>query len=184
MAPDDLDAAQAIGEPRELWTVGYGSWPARERADRLASALSARGVTLLADVRLAPCSSDLDPSRTYGPRGWHLRASGSGEGIVPLLAQSGISYEWFVELGNPQRQDPAMAVLRSHLDDPSAGWPVHRGLSRLADRVRTPGAVVALLCACADPARCHRSLIADALADRHFGGLLAVRDVRTGGRLR
>ncbi|QDV34853.1 DUF488 domain-containing protein [Tautonia plasticadhaerens] len=170
----------AIGTGRELWTVGYGAWPAADRADRLARALSDRGIGLLVDVRIGPCPSDLDPERTYGPRPWHLRAEGSGEGIVALLADRGIAYEWVVELGNPQRQDPAMAVLRSHLDDPSGRWPVHRGLSRLADLVRSSAPPVALLCACADPARCHRSLVAEALSDRHFGGLLPIRDVRTG----
>jgi hypothetical protein len=163
-------------ERRRIWTVGYGAWPAPSRADRLLGALADRGITLLADVRLAPCSADLDPARTYGPRAWHL--GGLDGGIVSLLDRAGIGYEWFVELGNPQRQDPAMRVLREHLADPSGGWPVHRGLERLADRVRRPGASVALLCACADPARCHRTVIAEALADRHFGGELEVVDVR------
>jgi hypothetical protein len=169
-------------EAAGLWTVGYGAWPAGMRAARLVEALAGRGVDRLVDVRLIPCSSDLDPGRTYGPRAWHLQPG--GEGIVALLGGVGISYEWIVELGNPQRQDPAMAVLRAHLADPGGDWPVHRGLARLADRVRRPGAVVALLCACADPGRCHRMLVADALADRHFGGALAVRDVRTGRPLR
>ena len=158
-----------------LWTVGYGAWPAPRRADRLVDALKAHGINRLVDVRLIPCSADLDPNRTYGPRDWHLRADGGG--IVALLARAGIAYEWIVELGNPQRQDPAMAVLRSQLDDPAGDWPVHRGLDRLGRRVREPGASIALLCACADAARCHRTLVAEALAARHFAGVLEIRPI-------
>ncbi|WP_169976874.1 DUF488 domain-containing protein [Tautonia rosea] len=165
---------------RQLWTVGYGAWAASVRADRLVKALVDRGITRLVDVRIAPCSSDLDPKRTYGPRPWHLHAGEAG--INTLLGQSGIAYEWIVELGNPQRQDPSMAVLRAHLADPSGDWPVHRGLARLADRVRQPGAVVCLLCACAEANRCHRTVIAHALNDRSFSGELEILDVRAGGR--
>ena len=174
----DGNASSAV----ELWTVGYGAWPAPVRADRLVRALSDRGVNRLVDVRLSPCASDLEPRRPYGPRGWHLQPPGLG--IVALLEGSGIAYEWIVELGNPQRRDPSMAVLRAHLADPSGDWPVHRGLARLVDRVEAPGAVVALLCACMDPNRCHRMTIADALNERHHGGALVVRDVRNGRRLR
>jgi hypothetical protein len=171
------------GSGGEIWTVGYGAWPASSRADRLVASLSGRGIALLVDVRLSPCSSDLDPARAYGPRPWHLRA-GEGEGIEALLGGSGIAYEWIVELGNPQRQDPSMAVLRSQLADPTGRWPVHRGLARLADLVRAGPSPLALLCACADPTRCHRSLLAGALSDRHFGGRLAIREVRSGSLLR
>lgn len=168
-----------MAAPRQIWTVGYGAWAAPVRADRLVKALADRGITRLVDVRLAPCSADLDPKRTYGPRAWHLQPGDAG--IVALLKQSGIVYEWIVELGNPQRQDPSMAVLRSQLADPSGDWPVHRGLARLADRVREPGAVVCLLCACAEAKRCHRTVIATALNDRFFSGALDVLDVRAVG---
>jgi hypothetical protein len=161
-----------MASSRRLWTVGYGSWAAPVRADRLVKALADRGVTRLVDVRLAPCSADLDPTRTYGPRAWHLQPGGAG--IVGLLGRSGIAYEWIVELGNPQRQDPSMAVLRSHLADPAGAWPVHRGLDRLADRVREPGEAVSLLCACAEARRCHRTVIAQALKDRSFSGELEI----------
>ncbi len=158
----------------ELWTVGYGAWPAKTRAVRLVEALTRRGVTRVVDTRLCPCSSTPEAARPYGPKSWTLQAGDAG--IAALLRSAGLAYEWIVELGNPQRRDPAMAVLRAHLADPEGGWPVHRGLGRLAGRVRTPGQVVALLCACADARACHRTVLAHALAERHFGGALTVRE--------
>lgn len=159
----------------ELWTIGYGAWPVATRAEKLMAALKAQRVTRLIDVRLNPCASDPTPDRPYGPKPWNLQA-GPG-GIVPLLESAGIAYEWIVELGNPQRQDPAMRILRAHLDDPTGDWPVHRGLQRLAERVGEPGQRLALLCACAEAARCHRTTIARALSVRHFGAALAIHAI-------
>jgi hypothetical protein len=169
---DDREANAGV-----LWVVGYGGWPASVRAERLVAALDQRGVTFLADVRLNPGASDIKPGR-YGPKPWTLQPGRSG--IVGLLEPAGIDYQWFVELGNPQRHDPLMALLRAHLADPGGGWPVHRGLTRLADLVQTPGEVVALLCGCATYQSCHRTLIARSLAARWFDDRLIVRDVKSG----
>jgi hypothetical protein len=158
-----------------IWTVGSGAWPAGTRAERLVAALSGRRVTRLIDVRHSPCASDPEPGRPYGPKPWNLQAGRAG--IVGLLDGAGIAYEWLVELGNPQRRDPAMAILRSQLADLDGGWPIHRGLARLAEIVRKPGEVVAVLCACAEAGSCHRTLIAQALNEAHFGGRLTIQDV-------
>jgi hypothetical protein len=158
----------------DLWLVGYGAWPVATRAGRLVEVLKARGVSELVDVRLNPCSSDPVPGRPYGPKPWTLQEGDAG--IVGLLAAGGIGYRWMVELGNPQRQDPAMAVLRAHLADPSGGWPVHRGLERLATLV-SGGPTLALLCACGDGRACHRTVVAEALNARHFAGSLNLREV-------
>jgi hypothetical protein len=166
---------QHITPARLLWTTGYGAWPVPVRAERLVAALLQCGVTRLVDVRLNPSASDVKPGR-YGPKPWTLQPGRSG--IVGLLEAAGIAYEWLVELGNPQRHDPMMAVLRAHLADPEGGWPVHRGLERLAALVERPGAQVALLCACALEQTCHRTVIAQALAARYFEGRLQIRDVR------
>src|SRR3954451_3805501 len=165
------------GEAPTLWLVGSGRWPVAHRAGRLVESLSGRGVTRLVDVRLNPCASDVRPGR-YGPKSWTLQAG--GQGIAGLLTCSGIAYEWLAELGNPQRHDPEMAVLREHIADVDGGWPVHRGLARLADLVRRPGEVIALLCACADDRVCHRTVIARALSDIGFGGGLVLKDVSSG----
>lgn len=166
----------------DLWLAGYGAWPTSSRAAGLVEALRSAGVALLVDVRHSPCASDPTPGRPYGPRPWNLQA-GPG-GIVGLLAEGGIAYEWIVELGNPQRRDPTMAVLRCQIDDPAGGWPVHRGLNRLAERVRSDGGPVALLCACQDGRTCHRTVVAEALNAAHFGGMLILREVNParGGR--
>ena len=162
---------------RTLWTTGYGAWPTAVRAERLVAALVARGVTRLVDVRLNPCASDVKPGR-YGPKPWTLQTERSG--IVGLLAAAGIAYEWLVELGNPQRHDKSMTVLRAHLADRHGAWPVHRGLDRLDKLVEIPCESVCLLCACADFQACHRTLIARALAARRPSSSLVIRDVRTG----
>jgi len=165
------------GEAPTLWLVGYGRWPVAHRAGRLVEALSGRGVTRLIDVRLNPCASDVRPGR-YGPKPWTLQAG--GRGIDGLLASSGIASGWRAKLGNPQRHAPGMAVLREHTADVDGGWPVHRGLARLADLVRRPGEVIALLCACADDRVCHRTVIARALSDIGFVGGLIIKDVSSG----
>jgi hypothetical protein len=162
----------------QLWTVGYGVWPAPVRARRLVEALKASGITRLADVRHSPCASSIDPANRYGPRPWRLQA-GPG-GIAGLLGDAGIAYEWLVELGNPQRHDPRMTILRAQLADPGGNWPLHRGLERLAALVRRPGESVAIVCACAEARTCHRTLVAEALSDRHFGGALTVCEIGPG----
>ena len=101
---------------RSLWVAGYGAWPVSVRAERLVAALLQRGVTRLVDVRLNPSASDVKPGR-YGPKPWTLQPGRSG--IVGLLEAAGIAYEWLVELGNPQRHDPMMSVLRGT-------WPILR----------------------------------------------------------
>ncbi len=161
----------------KLWLVGYGAWPASRRAAGLVETLKARGVTRVVNIRLSPSSSDPEEGRPYGPKPWNLQAGPAG--LVGLLADAGIGYEWVVELGNPQRRDKEMTILRSHLADPLGKWPVHRGLDRLAALIREPGQVVAILCACEDDRTCHRTLVGRALAERDFEGRLALLDVRT-----
>ncbi len=159
----------------ELWTIGYSYWPTSERPGKMIAALKERGVTLLADVRLSPCSANVIEGHQYGPKAWTLQAGNAG--IARLARDAGIAYEWLVELGNPQRQDHEMKVLRHHLAHPEEGWPVHRGLALLADRVRRPDQVVAILCTCAEASTCHRTVVAEALRERHFGGKLSIRKV-------
>ena len=63
------------------------------------------------------------------------------------------------------------------LDVPSDMEPRRRAALEVAEIVRTPGEVVALLCACADARSCHRTVIAKALSERWFGGGLEIREV-------
>lgn len=158
-----------------MFTVGYGRWPAQTHWAKLVAALRSARAELLVDVRHSPCASNMDPGHHYGPRDWHVRAG--GKGISPLLKEAGIGYLWLVELGNPQKQDERMAVLREHLAAPAGGWPVHRGLDLLARLVRDEGRRCCLMCACPRYDECHRQLIAEALAARLPSGQLAINDL-------
>ena len=149
-----------MNESLELLTVGYGRWPARVRGPRLVEALKRARVELLVDVRHSPCASNLDPAHHYGPRDWHLSPAGSG--IVTLLRGAGIEYRWLVELGNPQKRDPGMEVLRAHLSDPDGSWPVRRGLEILRRLVLDERRRCCLLCACDTYEECHRRVVAEA----------------------
>lgn len=142
-----------------FFTVGYGRWPAPIRMPRLIAALQANGVTVLLDIRHSPCSSQL-VAGNYGPREWHIRAD--GQGIADHLAATGIQYRWLPELGNPQKVDPAMEVLRQHLADTAMHWPIHRGLHRACAAVECERCC--LLCACKRYDDCHRKVIAEAMA--------------------
>ena len=146
--------------PPTLYTIGYGRWTADSRESKFTAALTAAGVGMLIDIRHSPCSSSLDVKSLYCPRAFNLQAAGLG--IITLLAAAGIGYRWVVELGNPQKKDPAMRILREHLADPAGEWPIHRGLRLVADAVAA-GHIVALMCACGKYAGCHRKPVAEAL---------------------
>lgn len=119
----------------KLYTVGYGRWATKVRVDRLIASLKKAGVNLLVDIRHSPCSSNLIPASNYGPRAWHLKAS-DDEDIVSHLQRADIDYRWVVELGNPQKNDHAMRVLRAHIEARDERWPVNRGLRQLAELVK------------------------------------------------
>jgi uncharacterized protein (DUF488 family) len=161
--------------PVMLLAIGYGRWPASSRTAKLLAALKSAGVGLLVDIRHSPCASNLDADHHYGPRDWHVQAG--GKGIASVLQTAGIGYLWLVELGNPQKQDDEMTVLREHLGDPKVDWPVHRGLDRLEQLVRTDGQRCCVMCACASYEECHRQLIAESLAARFAPGELEIRDL-------
>lgn len=148
----------------KLFTVGYGRWPVATRMDRLIAALKDAGVTLLIDARHSPCASQLSPTSHYGAQDWNLQAG--DKGIAPILRRAGIDYRWLVELGNPQKNDPKMAVLKEQIASCDNKWPVNRGLGLLLT-ILVEGKPSALLCACADWRKCHRTVIAEALRERY-----------------
>jgi uncharacterized protein (DUF488 family) len=157
-----------------LFTVGYGAWAPAQRLSKLIAALKSAGIKVLIDVRHSPCSAVINPDSFYGPKPWSLQADG---GIREVLESEGISYVWLVELGNPQKNDPQMQVLKAHLADPNGDWPVHRGLARLAELVRTNPANCCIMCACERFQDCHRRLIAEALQGQHFADSLDIRHI-------
>jgi len=131
-----------------LSTVGYEG----RTVDDLITALGADGVEILVDVRLTPLSRKPGLSKNR---------------LASRLRAAGIDYLHLPQLGNPR--DNRDAYRRGH----SAAVATYRGVLRtpegqaalddllvLATRQR-----VALLCFEHDAARCHRSMVADALVE-------------------
>lgn len=142
-----------------LFTVGYGYWPPARRCEAMVQALHDAGVKLVVDTRHSPCASQPHGDGPYAPRDWNLQAADAG--IVPRLQAAGIEYRWLVELGNPQKNDPSMTILRSHLASGDLRWPVNRGMMLLRELLTRGPTPLALMCACASPMQCHRRLLAE-----------------------
>ena len=135
-----------------VFTVGHSTRPIEELVDLLRAA----GVRLLVDVRRYPVS------RRYP----HF----SGPALRASLAAAGIHYRHEVDLGGhrqPRSDSPnkawRAAAFRGYADH-MATAEFAAALARLeAAAAAQPAAV---LCAEADPTRCHRQLVADALTAR------------------
>jgi uncharacterized protein (DUF488 family) len=138
--------------PLTILTVGHSNRPLAE----FLQLLQAQGVTLVVDVRKMPGSR---------------RNPQFGRDTLPLaLRRAGIGYLHTPGLGGLRRRRP---------DSPNTGWE-NASFQGYADYMLTPefqqnlqelleradGERAALMCAEAVPWRCHRSLIADALAVR------------------
>lgn len=115
-------------------------------------ALRADGVQLLVDVRAVASSRRPGFAKTR---------------LATNLADAGIDYLHLRALGTPAdgraaaragRHDEMRAIFTAHLATPDA----QAALATLADIARG-GKRVCLLCFEADPAHCHRSMVADAL---------------------
>lgn len=133
-----------------LATIGYEK---AHPSDFLATLRAAR-VEVVVDVRAVPNSRRRDFAR--GP-------------LAAALAVAGIRYAHLPALGTPKPgRDAARAgdragferVMAAHLD----GEEAQADLARLAGIAAAETAC--LLCLEADPARCHRSLVAERLARR------------------
>jgi uncharacterized protein (DUF488 family) len=146
------DAAWPAGT---VFTVGHSTLP----IDRFLSVLRAYGIEQLADVRTVPRS--------------RRNPQFNADALRDSLQAAGIVYVPFSELGG---------LRKPRADSLNAGWrnesfrgyadymqteEFARGLARLVElggERRT-----AIMCAEAVPWRCHRSLVADALAVRGIG---------------
>ena len=133
-------------------TIGHST----RTAEQFLGLLQAHGVTLIADVRTIPRSR----------RHPHFTA----DALAAFLQVHGIAYEHFPGLGG---------LRKPRADSPNTGWR-HPSFRAYADHMATAefGAAIAELlsvarnhrvavtCAEAQPWRCHRQLIADALVAR------------------
>jgi len=136
-----------------LFTIGYEG----RTADELPGSVAASGITTVVDVRDLPLSRKRGFSKTA---------------LASLLAGSGVRYVHERRLGNPK-------PLRDHVKAGGDwGWFARRFRERLGGAgdaldqvlgIMQRGEVVCLLCYEADASRCHRSLVADALAERAHG---------------
>jgi uncharacterized protein (DUF488 family) len=138
--------------PKTVWTIGHST---RDIAEFLGLLANFR-IEALADVRSFP------GSRKYPQYG--------KEALAAALGAAGIEYLWLPGLGGRRRAAPDSpntalrnASFRGYADHMSTAE-FAQGLARLlevASRART-----AIMCAEALWWRCHRSMIADALAVR------------------
>lgn len=136
-----------------LWTIGYE----RLMPGALAAELRAAGVERVVDVRFRPQSRRAGMSKTR---------------LGALLAEHGIAYEHRRALGTP----PDLRWLYKHgrVAEGRAGFARHaeehaaEDLDALAAELEH-GPRTALLCLEADPAVCHRSVLAAALRRRSPG---------------
>ena len=129
-------------------TIGYET----ATVPALLDALREDGVDLLVDVRAVASSRRVGFAKT--------RLAGS-------LAEAGIDYLNLRGLGTPAdgraaaragRHEEMRSIFLEHLNTPAA----QDDLATLAELVRS-GRRVCLLCLEADPAHCHRSIVAEAL---------------------
>jgi uncharacterized protein (DUF488 family) len=133
-----------------LWTIGYE----KLLPGALVAELGAAGVERVIDVRFRPQSRRPGMSKTR---------------LGELLGEHGIGYESRRGLGTPPdikvlfqrgRTQEAAAAFREHLEANAAGE-VDALAAELERAPRT-----ALLCLEADPAHCHRRVVAEALVTR------------------
>jgi uncharacterized protein (DUF488 family) len=133
-----------------VWTIGYE----RLLPEALVAELRAAGVRRVIDVRIRPQSRRPGMSKTK---------------LSQRLDAHGIAYEHWRELGTPvdiraQFRRGALAAARTafreHLEREH-----DETLARLGEALRA-GPATALLCLEAEPERCHRRVICEALAAR------------------
>jgi uncharacterized protein (DUF488 family) len=133
-----------------VWTIGYE----RLLPPQLIAELEAAGVERVIDVRYRPQSRRPGMSKTR---------------LGALLASRGIAYEHRKALGTPPdlrhdfhagRIEQARAAYRRHVEATAPDE-----LTALAGELEH-GPRTALLCLEAEPARCHRRVLCEALAER------------------
>jgi uncharacterized protein (DUF488 family) len=150
--PPPQEAAWPAGT---VFTVGHSTLP----IERFSSLLEAYGIEQLADVRTVPRS--------------RRNPQFNADALRESLRSAGISYVPLGELGGLRKPLP---------DSPNMGWhnesfrgyadymqteQFGNGLARLVELAAERR--TAIMCAEAVPWRCHRSLVADALAVRGIG---------------
>jgi uncharacterized protein (DUF488 family) len=144
----------------EIFTIGYE----KAKPEAFVAALKRAGVALVLDVR---------------DKAWSRRPDYIGKRLAARLAAAEIAYRWMPELGTPEvgrlaAKSGDMAAWRRSLEDRLDGAEGQAALAHAAALASEHPA--ALLCLEADPARCHRSVVAarvsalTGLTTRHLRG--------------
>lgn len=147
-APPPGDASR----PPTLWTLGHSTLPIEGFIERIA----AHRIEVVADVRRHPASR----------RQRHFNR----DALARALRVVGVDYVHLESLGG--RREPAGGGENAGLREPAfrgyADWMATPGFAAGLDELlaRAGRARVAVMCAEADVAHCHRRLLADALAAR------------------
>jgi len=148
-----------------ILTVGHSSQP----PEAFLAQLAAHGVGLVADVRATPASR-AHPHFARAP-------------LEAALREAGIGYLWIPELGGRRRRppspprfggwtEPGFQAYEAHMTTPE----FEAGVARLLEAAAGGERRTATMCAEAAWWRCHRSMIADALAARGVDVLHALGD--------
>uniref|UniRef100_A0A832MIP3 DUF488 domain-containing protein n=1 Tax=Eiseniibacteriota bacterium TaxID=2212470 RepID=A0A832MIP3_UNCEI len=151
-APPRGRAAPDLEAPVTVFTVGHSTLTMGE----FLALLAAHGVRGVADVRAVPRS--------------RRHPQFEREALAAALAAAGVAYAHLPGLGG--RRTPRPASPHTALTDPALrGYADHMATATFAAEVERLLALAAqrptaALCAEADAARCHRSLLADALLAR------------------
>ena len=149
----DLIRSRAQEKSVKIWTIGHST----RAIDNFTRALEAHGIKALADVRSLP------GSKRY--------PQFNKEALARSLAEHGIRYQHFPELGGRRQAKPDSkstawrnASFRGYADYMETEE-FQRGVQRLVDLANEAGPT-GIMCAEAVWWRCHRSLISDFLKAR------------------
>jgi len=126
----------------KLLTVGYGG----RKPDELVALLRAADIRTLVDVRLRPDKASM---------GVFALSKNSQKGIQGLLANAGIQYVSFVEMGNMFYGRPDWVQRYRHL--------IERAGDLLMERLSEVQGPACLMCAEKHATECHRSILGDYL---------------------
>lgn len=156
---DSILVSVRTGPGATLFTIGYEKRSGQELIDLLLDA----GVEILADVRQKAMSR---------------KPGFSGKALKAQCEAVGIDYQWVPELGSTNDQRTELhrsgdfgAFSRQFRD--LARRTMTEPISRLAELASSR--VVALLCYERQHSECHRSIIADLVADQTDGGIVAIQ---------
>ena len=161
----DRGTQSTTGPPSAIYTIGHSTHP----ADDFVALVAAHDIRRLVDVRTIPRSR-------HNPQF-------NSDRLQKTLEEAGMEYAHMPALGGLRRPNP-QSVNFGWRNDSFRGYADYmqtEAFSSALDQLiaLASSAPTAIMCAEAVPWRCHRSLIADALAIRGIEALEIVSTTRT-----